>query len=437
MTERMKMKDIYKNIYRKTLDNDGKPRAEVASLFLFFNTFLKKKATLAQLADRIVQRFFAEWSANSHSKLKTLFETHSQNDDVVETLTQSFLALGASLDQIRQVVNPKYISQLRILCIPKSHVIDTSLLRDTLYKLLIERGNLRADVVNSFLNLDVLEVYKEAFTHISISPEHNYELWETLGDGIAKGFLRFYAVRRFPEIAESSRSSETLTNIGKNYESMGYFSVMYDYLNLQQVSAYREELIHIHPKHSIDREHGDFVMIDLTKSIKEDILEAFFGVTQYLIDGKIQLGMGNAICYNIFSSLFDEQELETDVRKLENPVTKLKEIFDKAHYMYDVVPGKKPIKLDLHRYYEKEFLEDGAGLNTGKVRMKLEMIFNVDPMNQRRNLIKKFVVTQRIVEALWSDWFENPDDAKKDVAEKALALLGEKYDLFWKKGSNN
>jgi len=310
----MKMKDIYKNIYRKTLDNDGKPRAEVASLFLFFNTFLKKKATLAQLADRIIQRFFADWSANSHSKLKKLFEDHSQNDTIVDTLTQSFINLGGSIEQIQQVINPKYISQLRILCIPKSHAIDTSLLRDTLYKLLIERGNLRADIVNSFLNLDVLEVYKEAFTHISISPEHNYELWETLGDGIAKGFLRFYAVRRFPEIAESSRSSETLTNIGKNYESMGYFSVMYDYLNLQSVSAYREELIHIHPKHSIDREHGDFVMIDLTKSIKEDILEAFFGVTQYLIDGKIQLGMGNAICYNIFSSLFDEQELETDVR---------------------------------------------------------------------------------------------------------------------------
>jgi len=105
--------------------------------------------------------------------------------------------------------------------------------------------------------------------------------------------------------------------------------------------------------------------------------------------------------------------------------------------MYEVVPGKKLIKLDIHRYYEKEFLEEGAGLNTGKVRMKLEMIFNVDPMNQRRNLIKKFVVTHRIVEALWSDWFENPDDAKKDVAEKALTLLGEKYDLFWKKGSNH
>jgi dsRNA-specific ribonuclease len=435
MTERMKMKDIYKNIYRKTLDNDGKPRAEVASLFLFFNTFLKKKATLAQLTDRIVQRFFADWSANSHSKLKKLFEDHSQNDVVVDILTQSFLSLGGSLPQIQQVINPKYISQLRILCIPKSHTIDTSLLRDTLYKLLIERGNLRADIVNSFLNLDVLEIYKEAFTHISISPENNYELWETLGDGIAKGFLRFYAVRRFPDIASSARSSETLTNIGKNYESMGYFSTIYNYLNLQEVSAYREELIHIHPKHSIDREHGDFVMIDLTKSIKEDILEAFFGVTQYLVDGKIQLGLGNAICYNIFSSLFDEQELETDVRKLENPVTKLKEIFDKAHYMYEVVPGKKPMKLDLHRYFEKEFLEEGAGLNTGKVRMKLEMIFNVDPMNQRRNLIKKFIITQRIVETLWSEWFDTPDDAKKDVAEKALALLGEKYDLFWKKGS--
>jgi len=405
MTERMKMKDIYKNIYRKTLDNDGKPRAEVASLFLFFNTFLKKKASLTHMSDRIIQRFFADWSANNHTKLKELFANHSSNDTASQLLTQSLLTLGASLEQIQDIINPKYVAQLRILCIPKSHAIDMSLFRDVLYKLLIERGNLRADVVNSFLNLDVLEVYKEAFTHISFSPERNYELWETLGDGIAKGFLRFYAVRRFPWIATSTRSSETLTNIGKNYESVGYFSIIYDLLNLQAISAYREELIHIHPKHSVDREHGDYVMIDINKSIKEDIFEAFFGVTQYLIDGKIQLGMGNAVCYNIFSSLFDEQDLETDVSKLESPVTKLKEIFDKAHYMYEVVPGKTPIKLDIFRHYEKTpELEQGTGINTGKIRMKLELIFNPDPMNQRRNLIKKFVVTKRIVDTLWSDW---------------------------------
>jgi hypothetical protein len=241
-------------------------------------------------------------------------------------------------------------------------------------------------------------------------------------------------VRRFPEICSSERSSETLTSIGKKYESVGYFSILYDYLQLGLVSAYREELVHIHPKHSTDREHGDFVMIDLSKSIKEDMFEAFLGVTQFLIDSKIQMGMGNAVCYNLFSSLFDEQDLETDVTSLEHPVTKLKEIFDKAVYMYELVPGKRPHKLDTYRYFEKDQMEEGTGLETGKVRMRLDMIFNPDPLHQARNLIKRFVVTERIVETLYSDWFSTPDDAKKNVAEKALDLLASKYEIVWKKG---
>ena len=63
--------------------------------------------------------------------------------------------------------------------------------------------------------------------------------------------------------------------------------------------------------------------------------------------------------------------------------------------------------------------------------MKLDMTFLPDPTGKRRNIVKKFVVTQKIVESLVSDWLESTDDAKKNVASKALQLLAEKYDLHW------
>ena len=422
-----KIKKIYQALHRKALHGDGKPRVEYATLSLFFNTILRRKAVAeGQMNDRIVQRFFTDFSTDNYFKLKKLFETHSQNEQVYDILSEELLRLGASHKQAETIITPLNVKYLRILCFPKTHAIETSLLRDTLYKLLIERGNLRADVANSFLNLDVLEVYKQAFTHSSISKDKNYEVWETLGDGTMKGAIRLYSVRRFPEILVSDRAPETLTNIGQNYESKKSFSRVFDYLGFEQISAYREELLHLHPQfQSTDRVYGDFVLNELFIGIKEDIFEAFIGATNYLIDSKIQLGLGNAICYNILSSVLDEQEIEISVTASKDSVSKLNEIFNKSKLVYENVKGKK---LDTLHYYEHQYETDER---TGKIRMKLDMIFLPDPSGKRRNIIKKFVVTQKLVDSLWSDWLESTDDAKKNVASKALQLLEEKYDLHW------
>jgi dsRNA-specific ribonuclease len=423
-----KIKKIYQALYRKALHGDGRLRVEYATLGLFFNTILRKKAVEeAQMNDRIVQRFFTDFSGENYTKLKHIFEIHSQNEKVYDLLIEELLKLGSSLKQAETIITPLNVKYLRILCFPKTHVIETSLLRDTLYKLLIERGNLRADVVNSFLNLDVLEMYKQAFTHSSVSKDKNYEVWETLGDGTMKGAIRLYSVRRFPEILVSDRASETLTNIGQNYESKKSFSKVFDYLGFDQISAYREELLHLHPQFqlSTDRIYGDFVLNELFIGIKEDIFEAFIGATNYLIDSKIQLGLGNAICYNILSSVLDEQEMELSVTASKDSVSKLKEIFDKSKLVYENVKGKK---LDTFYFHEHQYETDPR---TGKIRMKLDLTFLPDPTGKRRNIIKKFVITQKIVESLVSDWFESTDDAKKNVASKALQLLAEKYDVHW------
>ena len=430
MSGTMTLKRICADLRGKKLNTQGQPRVQLASLFLFFNTFLKKKAINdAQLNDRIIQRFFTDYSANQHAKLRQLFHEFVSNDRVIQIVQQGLISYGASPQQSDIIINPLYISFLRILCIPRIHVIDTALFRDTISKILIERGNLRADIVSSLLNLDVLEIYKEAFTHMCVSYEKNYEVWETLGDRAAKGLLAFYSVRRFPDLLTSPGSSEILTGIGQRYESKAFFHKLFDYRGCERISAYKEDLVYINPSQAEDKVYGDFVLVQLDKSMKEDIFEAFLGVTQYLIDSKIQLGMGNAICYNIFSSLYDEQDIEPDITTTASLISVLNELFNASPRMYD----HSTQLLDTYNFYDKA-IEKGTGLQTGMVRMKLKLTFRPDPQGKRRNIVKAFEIKQLIEEILWSDWSATSSEAKENVAGKALKLLEEKYKLIWKRG---
>ena len=65
-----KIKKIYQALHRKALHGDGKLRVEYATLSLFFNTILRKKAVAeAQMNDRIVQRFFTDFSGENYTIL--------------------------------------------------------------------------------------------------------------------------------------------------------------------------------------------------------------------------------------------------------------------------------------------------------------------------------------------------------------------------------
>ena len=97
----------------------------------------------------------------------------------------------------------------------------------------------------------------------------------------------------------------------------------------------------------------DFVTADeeiktkFKKTTLEDIIEAFFGATEYLIDKKIMQGAGYAICYNIITKLFDNIKISLERNDIVDYITRVKEVDDtynteKKAAVFNI----KPIKLE-------------------------------------------------------------------------------------------
>jgi len=64
------------------------------------------------------------------------------------------------------------------------------------------------------------------------------------------------------------------------------------------------------------------------KKTLEDVFEAFFGATEFILDSQIRNGVGYAICYNIIENLFNEIKISLKYEDLYDAKTRLKENFD-------------------------------------------------------------------------------------------------------------
>lgn len=68
----------------------------------------------------------------------------------------------------------------------------------------------------------------------------------------------------------------------------------------------------------------------MNDSMLEDTFEAFCGVLEDLIDSRIGIGVGYGVVYNIITSLLDEEYITTDLNKLVDVKTQVKELIENA-----------------------------------------------------------------------------------------------------------
>jgi hypothetical protein len=356
-------------------------------------------------------------------------------------LTEDLTQYNVPLDKVRIIINTHYISYLRVLTTNPIHNVSDTIIRDTMFRLLVERGNMKAEVVDKFLHKECIQIFREAFTHDSAGETYDYELWETIGDGNAKGFLRCYLLRRFPELRTSEQPSYMITKAAQRYEDKSFFSKMFSYLKLDALANYKEQIVSVH-KYRIkkgnligdpDNDGDAYFHLRLDKSMKEDMFEAFFASLQYAIDLYIQQGLGNAVCYNIFSSLYDEQEMTVDVASLENSFTLLKEIFDKS-------PAYNPSAVKIYgndnridKMDDKSPPEPGSGEYTGMTRIKLKLIFRPDREGRGRGLIKN--LKEPLIKEIYGDY--TFDEPKFSAAEKALEWLKQEHNIVHHKAKSS
>ena len=219
-----------------------------------------------------------------------------------------------------------------------------------IYNLLLEYGNLTPEIITKILQsnndgISGLALYGQGFTHKSVS-DNNYEYYEWIGDQTLNTCICWYFTRRFPQLKQP-RAIQVLSKLKTKYISKDIYHPIAEELGFWPfISAGFEQ------RKSQGQIEEIFVRQNKKKDLLEDSLEAFFGITQTLIDTHIREGIGYKICYNIAKKIYDGLDISLKYEHLVDPITRLKELFDKYHSTKDF--DTKYTKNNVVRSFEEE-----------------------------------------------------------------------------------
>lgn len=180
----------------------------------------------------------------------------------------------------------------------------------TMVKNVLKRGNLEKKYSSVLLTESALTQYGYALTSDLIDITNNYQYYEQIGDLSVNKFIVAYIYERFPQLRIPD-GVKVAARVKINYGSKNSFCKFAEALNFWDfVSATNEQ------------------RQTKKKSLLEDTFEAFFGVTEILIDEKFGIGTGYACVYKILKGIFDEIQISLAYEDLYDAKTRLKELFD-------------------------------------------------------------------------------------------------------------
>lgn len=207
-----------------------------------------------------------------------------------------------------------------------------------------------------------IRLYEQAFVHPSIDPVYNYERYEQLGDLSINKFVVNYFYRRFPHLQHCD-GVKTVARLRINYASRQELAKIADSLGFWPHIQASEEEKNIH-----------------RDNLLEDVFEAFFGVTEYLIDKHVRMNVGYAIVYDILASIFDEIEVSLKYEDLYDAKTRLKELFDRVGQDLGYIKYKNDKQEHLHtaevflidRSSNATWKKMGSGIGKRKVDAEIQ-----------------------------------------------------------------
>lgn len=211
-------------------------------------------------------------------------------------------------------------------------------------------SNLSEEYYSVLLDKEGINLYDQAFTHKTANSVYNYEFFEFLGDTTINKIIAWYLSRRFTQL-NCPEGVKVLTRLKINLISKKSFV------------QFAKQL-----------QFWDFISCDMdVRSNKmdktlEDVFEAFFGVTEMLIDSRIREGVGYSICYTIIEKLMDNRDISLKYEDLFDAKTRLKEMFDffgeklgKMTYQNEKNERIHSVKIILHTSNGTILLGEGAG----------------------------------------------------------------------------
>jgi len=184
-----------------------------------------------------------------------------------------------------------------------------------------------------------MKIFLKVVTHPTFDAVNNYQELEFVGDGILKGILSQYILRRFPNYRDIDFSSKKGT-------SEGLLS------KIRRTIEKKETLSNF----ALNLGFWDFVIANdevktgLRKETLEDVFEAFIGAIVEIVDTRLKEGLGYYYAYNFVKHSLDKFNISTEASDLDDSVTILNELY-KTSFMEN---GKPPLKWGDAVYIERK-----------------------------------------------------------------------------------
>jgi dsRNA-specific ribonuclease len=228
--------------------------------------------------------------------------------------------------------------------------------------ILMIRGKLKPKYIVKLLAVpEVLVYYERAFTHKSYDVINNYEFLEFIGDGTVNNCTKWYISRKFNEYDLTAAPQEPLSRL---MITIVQNKTLADIANKLGFWTFLRS--------SMLQRQSDM------KDMLEDVFEAFIGATQWVIDQYIGMGAGYAICYNIISSILEEQDMikkfvERRARGLPaieydavcDSISILKQTMEDAQlneqHIGRIIPNPDPSVIEMDRETAKLYMIDNRG----------------------------------------------------------------------------
>jgi dsRNA-specific ribonuclease len=196
-------------------------------------------------------------------------------------------------------------------------------------KLLKTAGRLKTSQINIITSEEHHATWRTVFTTKYEDPVNNYELYELFGDESLDCAFLHYLRKRFPQLTRDGMLTATVARLKINYldvETFSNFAIQYglaDWITLPDVSS------------MTDNERNKYLNKSGELGIYEDVLEAFYGATETLIDDYILDGLSTIVLRNMTAYMFENSTNVTfDLRytTLFDPKTRLKQVMDFIYY---------------------------------------------------------------------------------------------------------
>jgi dsRNA-specific ribonuclease len=185
--------------------------------------------------------------------------------------------------------------------------------RDERFTLFIEnllsKCELKEEHFNTIRKSEVcMKRFKDAFTHESADSLNNYQFLEKLGDCVINAAIRFYIIKKFPEL-HKKEGVEYISELESAWKSKAYLSSFADSLNFKDFISADEDSI----KKNI-------------RSRSEDCFEAFIGALELNVDDIVGELTGYGVCYKFIKKLLDGIEIDYTYEQLSSSKSRLNEL---------------------------------------------------------------------------------------------------------------